>query len=206
MDELRAHQLAAAAGFAPRILAAHGLGHWLLMELVDEPVWTAAELHSDTGAVVLGSQLARLHELPVPAGLPPVDAPAMADAYLLSLRQVDAPGAAQLVPVRDRIAALGERLLQFGMVPVLNHGDLVVSNLLGRAPLLVDWEYAQVAEPGWDLACLLTYYPAMSRFLPQLLPRAGMPPGAASAVLELQLERFALLNHLWERLAAHEAG
>ncbi len=205
MDELRAQQLAAAAGLAPAVLAAHARGHWLLMEFIDAPVWTTGRLHSDMGATHLGGQLARLHALAVPAELPVVDPPAMADAYLRRLGECAPAEASELAPLRDRIAALGERMVEASMAPVLNHGDLTVGNLLGPGPVLVDWEYAQVAAPGWDLACLLTYYPGMAQLLPRLLASSNDSRRIA-AVLEIQLERFALLNRLWERLAAHEAG
>jgi hypothetical protein len=45
----------------------------------------------------------------------------------------------------------------------------------------------------------------MARFLPRLLASAGMA-GTATTVLEMQLERFTLLNSLWERLAAYQGG
>lgn len=205
-DELHAQQLAAAAGLAPEVLAAHPDGHWLLMPFVDAPVWSRAQLQSESGAEKLGCQLARLHALAVPAQLPPVDAVAMARGYLARLAVVAPVEAVELAPLLHRITALGARLAASGEPLVLNHGDLIASNLLGTAPLLVDWEYAQVAEPTWDLACLLTYYPIMSRYLPRLLAAAGLARTGAVAELELQRERFELLNRLWERLAANGAG
>ncbi|HTQ35901.1 MAG TPA: phosphotransferase [Steroidobacteraceae bacterium] len=204
-DEWRAQRLAAAAGLAPAILAAHPRGHWLLMEFIDAPMWTAEQLHSETGALRLGRQLGRLHELQVPAGMSAVDPTAVAADYLARLMAVAAAEAAELAPLRDRVAMLDARIAAAGTAPVLNHGDLMASNMLGAAPRLVDWEYAQLAGPGWDLACLLTYYPGMARFLPQLLAGSGLT-GAVIASLEWQRERFELLNRLWERLAARGAG
>jgi aminoglycoside phosphotransferase (APT) family kinase protein len=206
IDELRAQRLAAAAGLAPAILVAHPEGHWLLMDYIDAPVWSREQLHSETGADALACQLARLHELPVPADLPVVDVPAMARDYLARLAVVDAAEAADLAPLGERVAALSARLAAFALRPVVNHGDLMASNMLGREPLLVDWEYAQATDPTWDLACLLTYYPDMARLMTRLLAGAGLAGTAAAAGLELQRERFELLNRLWERLAAKGAG
>lgn len=206
IDELRAQRLAAAAGLAPAVLVAHPEGHWLLMDYIDAPVWTREHLLSEAGAEALARQLARLHELPAPADLPAVDVPAMARDYLTRLAAVDAAQAAELAPLGERLVALSARLSDLTPRPVLNHGDLMASNMLGRLPLLVDWEYAQAADPTWDLACLLTYYPAMSRFMPRLLAAAGLGGTVAALTLELQRERFELLNRLWERLAAHGAG
>ncbi len=202
VDELRAQRRAAAAGLAPAILAAHPQGHWLLMEYIDAPVWRLAQLQSETGAARLAGQLARLHALPAPKDIPEVDATAMAADYLAQLAAIDPAQSAELMPLLDRVEALSSRLSASGTRPVLNHGDLTFTNLLGDVPVLVDWEYAQVAAPGWDLACLLTYYPPMSRFMRQLLAGTGI----SVATLELQRERFELLNRLWERVATQGAG
>jgi aminoglycoside phosphotransferase (APT) family kinase protein len=204
IDELRAQQLAAGARLAPAVLAAHPEGHWLLMEFIDAPVWSVERLHTDEGAARLAGQLARLQGLQVPAGWPPVDAVAMADAYVARLATFDPGVVTALAPLRDRIAAISASIAALSLQPVPHHGDLSASNLLGDEPLLVDWEYAQVAEPGWDLACLLTYYPGMARFLPRLL--VGGLAGLAPPLLELQRERFALLDRLWGRLSVHEGG
>ena len=88
---------------------------------------------------------------------------------------------------------------------VLAHGDLMVSNLLGPLPLLVDWEYAQAAHPAWDFACLLSYYPWLETRLAPLLAWAGLHEGEGRERFRLELERFRLLNRLWER-AYSEAG
>jgi hypothetical protein len=205
IDELHAQQLAAGAGLAPTVLAAHPEGHWLLMEFIDAPVWTVERLHTEEGAAKLAGQLARLHGLQIPAEWPPVDPVAMADGYLARLSAFDPGDATALAPLRDRVAAISASISDCGLQPEPDHGDLSAGNLLGEAPLLVDWEYAQVAEPGWDLACLLTYYPGMARWLPRLLSGSGLT-GPAASLLELQRERFALLDRLWGRLSTHEGG
>lgn len=204
-DELRAHRLAAAAGLAPAVIAAHPQGTWMLLEYIGAPVWTESRLCSEAGASRLAAQLASLHALPVPADFAPVDALAMADDYLRELAVCDPGLALNLAPVRARIEELGTRLRESGQPCVLNHGDLAASNMLGGTPMLIDWEYAQVAEPGWDLACLLTYYPAMAQFLPVLLANAPSN-SAAGQLLALQRERFAALNRLWEQLVTFQAG
>ena len=69
---------------------------------------------------------------------------------------------------------------------------------------MVDWEYAQAADPTWDLACLLSYYPALAPFMNFLLDAAGCAGPAAQTRLRLQRARFTLLNRLWE--AAYPAA
>src|SRR5262249_12358661 len=109
-DELHAQRRAAAAGLAPAILAAHPRGHWLVMEFIDAPVWSTEQLHSETGALRLAGQLARLHALPAPVDIPEVDTTAMAGDYLARLAAIDPAQSAELLPVLDRVEALSSRL------------------------------------------------------------------------------------------------
>lgn len=204
-DELLAQRTAAAAGFAPAILAAHPEGQWLLMEFVESPQWTAERLQTPAGIEAIAQRLAALHALPVPDGLLEVDAAGIARGYLAQLARVAPREALDLEPLLGRIEVLGRRLSNDGAGLVLNHGDLAVSNMLGDRPLLVDWEYTQLADRTWDLACLFGYYPGLDAHAPRLLAGYGLAPGDADR-LGLQRERFELLNRLWERVAAHGAG
>lgn len=203
MTELRAHSLAAEAGLAPRILDAAANGSWILMEHVDAPAWTSARLESQRGVERLGGFLRKLHALAIPAELPVADAPAMARGYVERLRQRDPASARALQPLVDQVGRLSAVLAPTAR-RVLVHGDVAASNILGAAPLLVDWEYAQAADPGWDFACLLSYYPTMEQRLEPLLDAAGIGDAAARERFRLERERFGLLNRLWDQ--AYPAG
>jgi aminoglycoside phosphotransferase (APT) family kinase protein len=204
-DELLAQRAAAAAGFAPAIIAAEPQGHWLLMEFVDAPQWSSERLQSPAGIDTIAQRLAGLHTLAVPAGLVEVDAGQIARGYLAQLLPVAPREAVDLEPLLARIETLGRRLSNNGASLAMNHGDLAVTNMLGNAPLLVDWEYTQLADPSWDLACLFGYYPGLDAMAPRLLDSYGLKSGDRDR-LALQRERFELLNRLWERVAAHGAG
>ncbi len=204
-DELLAQRAAAAAGFAPAIIAAQPQGQWLLMEFVDALQWTSERLYTSAGIEAVAQRLAGLHALDVPEGLTEVDATEIARGYLTQLAPVAPKEVIDLGPLLARIEALGRRLSNNGAGLVLNHGDLTVTNMLGKLPLLVDWEYTQLADRSWDLACLLGYYPGLDALAPRLLASYGLPPGERER-LALQRERFELLNRLWERVAAHGAG
>lgn len=197
--ELKAHRLAAAAGLAPPLLHAATDGSWLLMEHVDAPRWTEEQLCSAEGAERIGLLLARLHQLADPEGIPRADPVAMTEGYLRRIAGRDPAAATSLQPVAERIAGLGMQIAEQGESCVLVHGDLMTSNMLGPGPLLVDWEYAQAADPAWDCACLLSYYPALKAWIDRLLGAAGQDSPAARARLRLQQQRFALLTSLWQR-------
>lgn len=199
LTELRAHRHAAAAGLAPGVLAAAADGSWILMQHIDAQPWSVSELLGADALTRLAGRLALLHQIRVPLDLPAADAPAMARSYLGILQRRDPAAVAALQPLVRRVEQLTSRLASLGMRRALVHGDLMASNMLGPLPLLVDWEYAQVADASWDWACLLDYYPQIESALPRLLAIAGLDRPEDRERLELQRQRFALLNRLWRQ-------
>jgi thiamine kinase-like enzyme len=97
----------------------------------------------------------------------------------------------------ERARRLGEDIAALGGRTVLNHGDLATANLLGPLPVLVDWEYAQRADPVYDIACLLSYYPALDREVDRLLDAAGLDDARSRASLVLHRQLFEVFNALW---------
>ena len=197
LTELTAHRLAAEAHLAPAIIAAAPDGRWILMDYIDAPPWREDELYSPGGIQRLGRQLALLHALVIPDALPTADALGMARGYLARIEARDPAAAAAREPLLARLQSLSIELEAAGQRRVLVHGDLMVSNLLGPQPRMVDWEYAQAADPTWDCACLLSYYPFLKPRLPLLLASAGLDVAADGPRFALQQERFVLLNRLW---------
>lgn len=200
--ELAAHRLAAQAGLAPRVLDAAPDGRWLMMEYVDWPAWSDADLLSEAGLDALGELLQRLHALPCPA-LPGVDVPGIARGYLQSitvLRPQQGPGATEAVAA---IEGHWHELQQLSGRAVLNHGDLMAANVMGPVAgarlRLVDWEYAQCADPTWDVACLLAYYPTLVSRLERLLAVCGLSSAEDRQILSLQRRLFEGLNCLWQQ-------
>nr|PZN70043.1 MAG: hypothetical protein DIU62_01085 [Pseudomonadota bacterium] len=197
--ELAAHRLAAAAGLAPVVLRAAPDGSWLLMEYVEGRPWNESDLLDPAGARRLGERLAMLHALSAPEGVPAADAVQMAHGYVDRLRRRDPAAAREVEPEVRRVEEISARLADLDHARALVHGDLSVGNLLGEEPKLVDWEYAQVSDPSWDWACLLSYYPALEPLIDHVIGPAGAGMAAGRARLALQRERFGLLNRLWER-------
>jgi len=173
--ELASHRLAAAAGLAPRVVDAAPDGHWLVMDYVDAPAWSGEQLLSDAGIDVLGATLGRLHALECPATLPRMDICGIAHGYLARIAKHGPEHADRAAIECAAIERESRDLEGLSRRSVLNHGDLMAANLLGPGPdappVLVDWEYAQRADPTWDLACLIAYYPALEQRRGRLLSR-----------------------------------
>jgi thiamine kinase-like enzyme len=65
---------------------------------------------------------------------------------------------------------------------------------------LIDWEYAAVADPIFDLACVLAYYPRLQPHAQDLLDSAGLAEAASIPTLLAASALFVLLSFLWYRL------
>jgi thiamine kinase-like enzyme len=65
--------------------------------------------------------------------------------------------------------------------------------------MLVDWEYAQLADPVYDLACLSVYYPGLRRRGGELLDAARITDANSMERLRLHVKLFDSLNRLWEQ-------
>lgn len=199
--ELASHCLAAAAGLAPPVVDSAPDGRWVLMQFVAAPAWSDSQLLSEAGIDALGEILRRLHALDC-GTMARMDAAGIARDHVAVLRQ--RPGDAG--PTAVALAAIEGDWHELGRLSdraVLNHGDLMAANLLGPAagtcPLLVDWEYAQRADPTWDVACLLDYYPDLAPRLDRLLRACGLATADDRHILALQRRVFTGLNRLWKQ-------
>jgi aminoglycoside phosphotransferase (APT) family kinase protein len=199
--ELASHRLAAAAGLAPGVHAAAPDGRWLVMDFVVAPLWSPAQLLSDSGLAALGGALRRLHALDCQQ-LPRLDAVSVARGYQAQILAQQPARSADAAVELAAIEAISRELAGLSDRAVLNHGDLMATNLLGPVtgsqPLLVDWEYAQRTDPTWDVACLLTYYPSLESRLEPLLAALGLASAEDRQILSLQRRLFEALNRLWQ--------
>lgn len=202
-QELRCHLAAASMGIAPPILDASPDGQWMLMEYVDAPVWQESDLCDPARLERLGERLAQLHDL-APPGVKSLDAPAIVEGQAALILARDPDAGARLEGLQARARELSVRIEGHAARTVLNHGDLAAANLLGPQPMMVDWEYAQRADPVYDIACLLSYYPRLEPQLDRLLGAAGLADAACRERLALHRDLFDVFNALWNE--AHGAS
>ncbi|MBW7056222.1 tRNA (adenosine(37)-N6)-threonylcarbamoyltransferase complex ATPase subunit type 1 TsaE [Paracoccus bogoriensis] len=146
---------------APAILtedAAQGLA--LVEDLGDDLLARVLERQPDLAPVAyarIADLLAGLHRLPVPEGVPPLNAAALADQVGL-FAQFYLPAAGATAPDIAPIIAALHRDLAEDVAPVVALRDLHAENLIwrGAAPLgLIDYQDAVAAHPAYDLVSAL---------------------------------------------------
>jgi aminoglycoside phosphotransferase (APT) family kinase protein len=202
LREVACHRAAAAAGLAPAVLDAAPDRSWILMDYVEGGIWTPPRLQAPEGLRTLGACLRRLHAITPPKGLGPFDAVSIATGQAQAILERDPAAAAEVNALLARTRQLAVDCAAFAVTPAMTHGDLNAGNLIGAVPMLVDWEYAQFADPAYDLACLSVYYPGLLLREEELLAMAGITDANGAVRLRLHAQLFDCLNRLWEQAEA----
>ena len=202
-SELRLHEAAARAGIAPPLIAADPAGAFLITRYVRGRAWQENDMAEPTHLSELARRLRALHALPMPQGAVPYEPARLIRAHAERIARADPAAASQLKSWVARAQAIVAESASAGRPPGIIHNDLHHSNILqARGEVyLIDWEYAAVADPLFDLACLLAYYPAASAHAPLLLAEAGLA-GTALAALHEASWLHVLLSYLWYRVLA----
>jgi thiamine kinase len=155
----------AAAGVAPAVLhcePAHGV---LVTGWVTGRTWTAEETARVTAMAAMAGLLRRVHALPIPAPARVMNPAAWIALYegAIAAQGAEATSGAPWAELSDTLRRQLALLAEAGPSrPVLCHSDLHRQNLVvgdgafddatGARAMLLDWEYAHVADPLWDLA------------------------------------------------------
>lgn len=198
--EARLQNAAATAGVAPAVLYVDPLQHFMISEYVDGRVWTPDDFANVQRLRQLAATLRTVHEIAPPA-CAPFDLAALLRDFADRIGQ-RVPAARPLLTQLLKRAA--ESLRECGSqerAPALFHSDPQHSNIIdarGRL-LLIDWEYAAVGDPLFDLACVLAYYPQALPHSRDLLDSCGLAGSATLSMLEHATWLYVLLSYFWER-------
>jgi aminoglycoside phosphotransferase (APT) family kinase protein len=197
--ETAIHTVAANAGIAPAVVYAAADQTCLITEYIDGRLWTPHYFTRMRDLRSLGQRLRALHALPPPSvnRFDPMTAAHRYAEHVINY-EPDESGRLQFL-----LANGAESLARSGAdqrAPTIVHNDLHHGNVLTADRVyFIDWEYAQVADPLLDLACILAYYP---RALPHgelLLEAAGLSETTTPAMLGELTNVFTLLTYLWYR-------
>jgi aminoglycoside phosphotransferase (APT) family kinase protein len=190
---------AARGELAPRVIWADPVAGTLITEYVSGRVWTRENMADPQKLRRLGMRLRALHTLSAPP-LPPLDVVATARRYRAAIRAPACAERAQCDAWLAGIEVAAPLIATDSRPPSIIHGDLHHTNIVDSTPLvLIDWEYAAVADPLFDLACLLAYYPEARIHSLLLLEVTGLGASANEEMLLRAARLYESLNALWTR-------
>ena len=151
--EVRLLERAGSAGLAPRLVYSDAGGTVVVARWVSGRPWVSQESTLAANIRSMAALLRRVHALAVPAPPRTVSPLQWITIYGTALSRSSAPAGNPAL----RTAAVN-RAQEIAEPPhvagVVCHSDLHAMNLIRGAEslILLDWEYAHVAEPLWDLA------------------------------------------------------
>ena len=190
--ELQVQTLAAELGFAPRVVHADAARGILVSRHLKGSVWTREQARSPDGIRILGARLAELHALEPPRNIRRMNVHDVLAHYLELPAVAAAPISRAEISARLRWSLATYR----APPPALCHNDLHHLNLIGTAPLhFVDWEYAGVGDPVFELAAVIGYHDLDAEQREVLLAAHG--GGFAPAHVTRMCLVFDCLHALW---------
>jgi thiamine kinase len=198
--ELAIHGAAAAAGIAPAIIYASPDHSCLITDFVEGRLWTPHYFTRMRDLRALGQRLAVLHALPPPA-VARFDPMVTARLYGETILRGDPSEVDRIGNLLERGDQAFERSGSRLRAACIVHSDLHHGNVLTADRVyFIDWEYAHVGDPLFDLACIIGYYPRAVSHGALLLAASGLD---AQGVTEAQLTEltrvFNLMTFLWYR-------
>jgi aminoglycoside phosphotransferase (APT) family kinase protein len=197
--EAQLHAAAAAAGLAPALVHVDPEQRFMVMEFVSGPVWSAQDFGRVERLMRLAAALYSLHSV-VPPAVAPFDIPAVLASHHERLAAAAPDERRWLGQLMRRAEVALAESGTHGRPKVLVHNDLYHSNLIGTERLyLLDWEYAAVTDPLFDLACVLAYYPQATAYADTLLGASGLASMATAEMLRQATWLFILLSYFWYR-------
>jgi thiamine kinase-like enzyme len=150
-------ELVARAGIGPEVLRCDPARGILVTRYLG-PTWTEHDAQADDNVDRLAGLLRRLHALDVPAGVRSVDLASTVQGYLRTLDERGTHNRLTSPPLRE-CAYTTATQLRSGSTSCLCHNDVHHLNIVGGDTVrLIDWEYAGVGEPLFDLASVCVYH------------------------------------------------
>lgn len=197
--EARLHSAAAAAGIAPALVYVDDAFEFMIMEYIPGPVWTAEDFARPDRLAQLGAVLRKLHQVQ-PPDVAPFDVPSVLQRYHDRLAEALPAERARFAHLLERGEAALAACATLQRPKTLVHNDLYHSNLIGTERLyLIDWEYGAVADPLFDLASALAYYPQAGAHAHVLLEASGLSAVASAEMLAQATWLWVLISYLWYR-------
>jgi thiamine kinase len=154
----------------------------------------------------LAALLRRLHTLDAPSSVRAVDLAATVHGYVRTLDERGVCSGLTSPSLRECTDKTALQLRQ-GSKPCLCHNDVHHLNVVdGESLRLIDWEYAGVGEPLFDLASICVYHRYRRAQRERLLSAYTAPSDAVTwQRLELACWLFDYIRDLWSAVRASAA-
>jgi thiamine kinase len=191
-------QVVARVGIGPEVIRCDPK-HGTLVTRYLGPTWSEQDAHSPDNIDRLARLLRRLHELEVPAGVRKVDLASTAEGYVRTLLERGTRSSLTSAELRER-AHSAARELREGSIACLCHNDVHHLNIVDGSDglKLIDWEYAGVGEPLFDLASVCVYHRYQRSQRERLLSAYAASSEAVSwHRLDLACWLFNYIRDLW---------
>ena len=188
----------ARAGIGPEVLRCDPK-HGILLTRYLGPTWSERDAHSADNIDRLGQLLCRLHRLEAPAGVRTVDLASTADGYVRTLLERGTHSSLTSPALREVANESASRLSK-GSTSCLCHNDVHHLNVVDGSDglKLIDWEYAGIGEPLFDLASVCVYHRYRRSQRERLLSAYAASSEAVSwQRLELACWLFDYIRDLW---------
>jgi thiamine kinase-like enzyme len=194
-NEKQVCKIVADAGISPEPLYFDSVAGIYLRRYLSGRSWVVSDLDTPGNLERLARLLGALHRLP-PAG-------DVFDPLAAATRYAKQLGSEQSRSILHRAEISMQQLTADPMSPALCHNDLVCQNVLESERLmLIDWEYAGIGDPYFDLAVVVQHHFLDERsahgFLNAYLERPASPREIKH--LQLQCDFYACLLELWKRV------
>jgi thiamine kinase-like enzyme len=196
-NERRVNEVAAAAGLAPQPLHFDPAAGISLRRFISGQSWARSDLLAPGNLQRLAGVLQKLH------GLPPVGN--VFEPAVAARRYATQIGTAAAAAIAGKAEEIASKIRSYTAAGCLCHNDLVCQNVLeGERLILIDWEYAGIGDPYFDLAVVVRHH-NLDRTSANILLDAWLGQAARAREtthLSLQCEFYGCLLQLWEQLPA----
>jgi thiamine kinase len=185
-------QSVARAGLAPEPVYSDLRAGVCLRRFIEGRSWSKTDLARPANLRRLASRLRALHRLP-PAG-------ELFDPLAAARRYQARLGTAESLAILQRAERQMAEISAREPSRVLCHNDLVCRNIVEGGPLmLIDWEYAAVGDPYFDLAVVVQHHELGARSAEQFLRAYLQQSFATDAIshLRMQCRFYQSLLQLW---------
>lgn len=194
------------AGIGAEVLFASREERILVTRYIEGCTWTRDDMLAKDNIRHVAILMQRLHALPPPAGVVKTDLSGVLEDYWEALDRLQLPGPPGFWDRRElrEVAAA----LSSGATHCLCHNDVHHLNLIYADRLwLVDWEYAGIGDPSFDLASICCYH-GYGETERRLLLRyyLGRDSDAAYARLELACWLFEYIRDVWQVLRVNASA